>query len=81
MFVIDTILDHRVKSKGRTLERQYLIKWTGYGAEHNSWEPEEEVSRTVYFKNYWRHLRCSPPSLIQLRAIKRLELRSTRTAH
>jgi hypothetical protein len=61
MFVIDTILDHRVVSKGKTLQRQYLIKWTGYGSEHNSWEPEAEISRTTFYKEYWGRVPPAPP--------------------
>eukprot|EP00983_Pelagomonas_calceolata_P003175 104113-Pelagomonas_calceolata.AAC.1 len=31
-------------------QRQYLVKWLGYGDEHNSWEPEEGVSELNAFK-------------------------------
>jgi hypothetical protein len=64
MFFIDTILDHRVKSSGRTLLRQYLIKWKGFGSEHNSWEPEEAVNHTEFYTDYWEK-RDMPPSLAQ----------------
>ena len=51
---VETILDHRdiditVKKKTKHSPakveqlRQYLVKWSGYGDEHNSWEPEEGV--------------------------------------
>jgi hypothetical protein len=80
MFIIDTqILAHRVVSRGKTLVRQYLIKWTGYGSEHNSWEPESELSRTVFFKNYWSS-RGPPPSLAELLKEKRLEQLAMRAA-
>ncbi len=36
-----SILDHRFVKRGRGAPKlQYLVKWEGYGAEHDSWEPE-----------------------------------------
>ncbi|EAL17174.1 hypothetical protein CNBN1990 [Cryptococcus deneoformans B-3501A] len=35
-YEVECILDHRFYRK----RRQFLIKWLGYSAEHNSWEPE-----------------------------------------
>lgn len=35
-YEVECILDHRFHRK----RRQFLIKWLGYSAEHNSWEPE-----------------------------------------
>jgi hypothetical protein len=79
MFLIDTVLGHRVVSRGKTLVRQYLIKWTGYGSEHNSWEPESEIARTAFFGSYWS-TRGSPPSLVELLKDKRLEQLAMRAA-
>jgi hypothetical protein len=55
-FSIDAILQHRDGTKGK---RQYLIKWAGYGPEHNSWEPESEIRRTDFYADYWS--RHGPP--------------------
>ncbi len=42
MFDVERILDHRFeKQRGRAAPKlQYLVKWEGYDAEHDSWEPE-----------------------------------------
>lgn len=37
-FVIEKILDKRIGRGGKT---SYLVKWEGYGDDHNSWEPPE----------------------------------------
>jgi hypothetical protein len=54
MFIIDTLLDHRLKSRGKTLIREYLVKWAGFDSAHNSWEPEAAVKHTDFYVNYWK---------------------------
>ena len=39
----DSILDHR--GKGRNTE--YLIRWTNYGPEHDSWEPKRNCTEAL----------------------------------
>ncbi|XP_073429592.1 chromobox protein homolog 2-like [Dendrobates tinctorius] len=38
-FIVERILDSRVHRR----RLQYLVKWQGYSAEENSWEPVENV--------------------------------------
>ena len=38
-FIVEEILDSRVINQ----KLHYLIKWEGYGIEHNSWEPADDV--------------------------------------
>jgi hypothetical protein len=40
-FQVEDILDRRRRKgrKGRKVGWEYLVKWAGYGHEHNSWEP------------------------------------------
>jgi hypothetical protein len=62
-FTVERILSHKdvlVTKKCRTKhrpakkirERQYLIKWKGYGPEHNSWISEEAVTPSAV-QEYW----------------------------
>ena len=39
IFQVDCLLDKRLSKKGNHKETQYLVKWTGCGPEHNTWEP------------------------------------------
>lgn len=52
LFLIDTVLGHRIVKRGKRNIRQYLIKWAGYGTEHNSWEPEDAIAHTTHFQAY-----------------------------
>ena len=38
-FIIEKILDSQIINQ----KLHYLIKWEGYGIEHNSWEPADDV--------------------------------------
>ncbi len=40
-FEVDSVLDVRVKQNGG---HEFLVKWLGYGPEHNTWEPEANLS-------------------------------------
>ena len=48
---VQTILDHRQENKR---SKAYLVRWTGYGPEHDTWEPEaalQNCQKTV--QAYW----------------------------
>ncbi len=40
---VETVLAHRLKrigkSRSKKFKKEYLIKWTGFDASHNTWEP------------------------------------------
>ncbi|RXK42269.1 hypothetical protein M231_00259 [Tremella mesenterica] len=49
-YEVQAILDHK-QSKGKF---EYLVAWKGYGPEHNTWEPEQNVSHADgIVKAYW----------------------------
>ena len=51
-YEVERILDHRQR-QGST-KRQYLCKWVGYGAEHNTWEPERNLENCAeLLREYW----------------------------
>jgi hypothetical protein len=62
-FLIDRVLDHCIRKRGRRSYREYLVKWQGYGSEHNSWEPESSLSETNQLQNYWNYVGLEPPVL------------------
>ncbi|CAI7730945.1 unnamed protein product [Closterium sp. NIES-53] len=43
-YEVERALMHRDRQRGRKTVREFLIKWKGYGLEHNSWEPEEHLT-------------------------------------
>jgi RNase H-like domain found in reverse transcriptase/Reverse transcriptase (RNA-dependent DNA polymerase)/Integrase zinc binding domain/Chromo (CHRromatin Organisation MOdifier) domain/Retroviral aspartyl protease/Integrase core domain len=50
---VERILTHRERKYGKTLRKEYLIKWLGYGPEHNTWEPERNLHCADLIKEYW----------------------------
>lgn len=51
-YEVEKVLEHRDRKYGRTTRREYLIKWEGYGHEHNTWQPESDLSEEAY-QEYW----------------------------
>ncbi len=52
LFEIEKVLQHRDVKRGKRTVRQYLIKWLGYGPEHNQWEPEVNLTKSA-LDSYW----------------------------
>jgi hypothetical protein len=42
-FELEKILDHRVVKRRKRMVNEYLVRWLGYGAESDTWEPEENI--------------------------------------
>jgi len=40
-YEVEVLLDHRLSGRNKRLE--YLVKWAGYGHEHNTWEPKANL--------------------------------------
>jgi len=53
-FEVDRILDHGDRPLRKGHQRQYLVKWLGYGPEHNTWEPEQNLQNCKQsLRMYW----------------------------
>ena len=59
-FYVERVLDHRINKRGRKQYKEYLVKWAGYGTEHNSWEPESSLIETDQLKLYWDYVNAMP---------------------
>jgi RNase H-like domain found in reverse transcriptase/Reverse transcriptase (RNA-dependent DNA polymerase)/Integrase zinc binding domain/Chromo (CHRromatin Organisation MOdifier) domain/Retroviral aspartyl protease len=54
-FEVDQILTHKGTRQGK---RKFLVAWKGYPAEHNTWEPETNLSNCPeILQQYWDSLR------------------------
>jgi hypothetical protein len=43
-YEVERVLDARDTKRGKTTRKEYLVKWLGYGHEHNTWEPEKNLT-------------------------------------
>lgn len=65
-FHIERILDHRfIKGgkKGNRARPEYLIRWEGYSAEHDTWEPENNIAASELgetLRKYWEYTGLEP---------------------
>ena len=53
-FEVEQVLHHRDIRSGKRSKREYLIKWVGYGTEHNSWEPASSMHCDELIDQYWK---------------------------
>ena len=54
-FTVQKILKHRHVVRGRQDRLEFLVSWTGYGDEHNTWEEELNLENAPGFvAAYWR---------------------------
>lgn len=52
-YEVEAILLHRDVKRGKRSTREYLVKWLGYGPEHNSWEPDSGMHCDDLIARYW----------------------------
>jgi hypothetical protein len=53
-YEVEAVLKHRLVRRGKRHVKQYLIKWAGYGPEHNTWEPESHLNQACLDES-WQH--------------------------
>ena len=47
VYTVDKLLNCRVRKRGNgSRYKQYLVRWVGYSAAHDTWEPEENILDT-----------------------------------
>jgi len=52
-YEVERIVGERRGARGKV---EYLIKWTGYSSDHNSWEPAEYLKRSPAVLQEWTQL-------------------------
>ena len=53
-YEVESILEHRFRGR-RHPRASYRVAWKGYGPEHNTWEPEENlVNAPEKVAEYWK---------------------------
>ena len=53
-YEVERVSCHRTRKIGRSVKTEFLIKWLGYGAEHNTWEPEVNLTNCPeVLSEYW----------------------------
>ena len=53
-YEVEQVLLHRDTKRCRLYYREYMIKWLGFGPEHNSWEPESSMKCDQLIDEYWQ---------------------------
>jgi hypothetical protein len=71
-FEVEHVLLHRDVKRGKRSTREYLVKWLGYGQEHNSWEPDSGMHCDELIAKYWNNKQGVAPLVKErLRGSKR----------
>jgi hypothetical protein len=53
LYEVEDIRDHR----GQPGEREYLVKWAGYGERANTWQKADDFTDPNIIQKYWRKLK------------------------
>ena len=69
-YEVERVLDDR-NVGGKSSKKEFLIKWQGYGPEHNTWEPEKNLKNCKeILEEYWTYVakfRKGVPKAVQTR--------------
>ena len=74
-YEVERILDDREIKTGRgsTTKKEYFVKWLGYGAEHNTWEPEGNLTNCQeLIQQYWDSMAAAAVARAHAKGIKRV---------
>jgi len=53
-FEVESIIGHRDIKRGRSTQRQYLVRWKGYGIEYDEYIPEKDLRNAPgKIQEYW----------------------------
>ena len=56
-YTVSRILDHRPVQRGRRKNmKEFLVRWEGYGPEHDTWEPEVCLLDESLIQSYWDYV-------------------------
>jgi hypothetical protein len=55
-FVVERILDHVDELESHRWQRRYLVRWQGYNADGDTWEPAANVDKCEAVDSYWAAL-------------------------
>jgi hypothetical protein len=51
---VDSIIAHRRVNSRNPAKYEYLVQWTGHSPEHNTWEPQGNLTNAPeVLKRYW----------------------------
>lgn len=74
-YEVEKVLLHRERKTNRVVKKEYYLKWLGYGPEHCTWEPEDNLDNAAdVIDDYWK-LHAE----IQKKALTRATLAKRRT--
>ena len=54
VYTVDRLLDHRTGRRKNL--KEFLVRWEGYGPEHDSWEPEANLLDPKLVQDYWDYV-------------------------
>ena len=67
-YEVECVLDSRMHYR----KLQYLVQWKGYGPEHNSWEPADNLANCPELVNKFHQLNSSAPRRISAASLQAL---------
>jgi hypothetical protein len=54
LWIVETILDHKVTWRGGKPKNHYLVRWEGFGIESDQWVPKEDFTSDVLIREYYQ---------------------------